>query len=129
MSAQNSVEAELLSNPKTIWLETERLSKAYVTMMTNLRYRAFAALWNEGKTLSDIAKIFGIPVAHCNVVQTRARKSLGLRAVPFRNCSKEQSKQNRRSILEHPEMDARKLARLVGVTSTTVYNVRKETIK
>lgn len=125
MSTQNSAESELLANLSTLWAETERLSKAYQAIMTHIRYKAFAALWGEGKTLREIAEILGIPEGHCAVVQTRARRALGIGAVPHRTMSRKQAKQTRRSILDHPEMSASELACLAGVTRTTVYNIRK----
>ena len=125
MNAQNSAESELLANPSTLWAETERLSKAYRAIMTHIRYKAFAALWGEGKTLREIAEILGIPEGHCAVVQTRARRALGVGAVPHRTMSRKQAKENARSIAEHPEMPASDLATLLGVTRQTIYNHRR----
>lgn len=123
--AQNSAESELLGNQSTLWAETERLSKAYQAIMTHLRYRAFASLWREGKTLPEIAKIFGIRRGHCSVVQTRARRALGVGAVPFRTMSRAQARENARSIAEHPDMTSTELAALLRVSRQTIYNSRK----
>ena len=124
MNSQNSVESELLANPSTLWAETERLSKAYQAAMTRIRYKAFSALWKDGKKLREIAGILGIPEGHCSVVQMRARSALGVEGVPYRNCSRGQSAKNREFIQNHPKMSVADLAKLLGVTQTTVYNQR-----
>jgi DNA-binding CsgD family transcriptional regulator len=125
MNTQNSAESELLANLSTLWAETERLSKAYQAIMTHIRYKAFATLWGQGKTLREIAEILGIPEGHCAVVQTRARRALGVGAVPYRTMSRKQAKENARSITDHPEMPASELAAMLKVSRTTIYNRRR----
>jgi len=127
--SSNSAELELLANPSTLWAETERLSKAYRAIMTHIRHKAFAAMWSDGKTLREIAEVLGIPESHCSVVQMRARKALGVDAVPYRNYGIKQGRVNAKKICDHPEIPVSKLAGMLGVSRQTIYSHRKATKK
>ena len=125
MNPENSKESQLINNPSTVWAETERLVKAYRGIMTNVRYKAFAALWQKGNTLREIADILGIREGHCSVVQMRARKSLGKDQVPYRTMSRQDQATNAQIVRDNPSLSVAKLADMLRVSRQTIYNLRR----